>query len=214
MTKSGKGFTLLEVIIAIFILTVGVGGAYGLIQSTIISASQNKMRLTAYYLAQEGVEIVRNIRDSNWLAQRTAPGVLWADGILTVSGCIRPRFSPCDFYGDYNLDGVVTVDEDAYGCYYGCPAGPISGEICKRCDVDGNGSFSGILEALKIAQYAECTFGPDETFSICQTQAVFQKEIIINSMSPDILQIFSTVTWQERGKSRTVEVMSQLTNWK
>jgi len=78
MKKSG--FTLLEIIIAVFVLTVAIVGSFALIQKSIVSASQAQFRLTAAYLAQEGMEIVRNIRDTNWLE-----GENWDAGIAITS---------------------------------------------------------------------------------------------------------------------------------
>ncbi len=74
---TNKGFTLLEVIIAIFLITVGVGGAFALIQRTITFTAVTSSQLTATYLAQEGIERVRNTRDGNWLRQRTDPTIPW-----------------------------------------------------------------------------------------------------------------------------------------
>jgi len=82
---SQKAFTLIEVVTAVFIITVGILGVFGLIQKTIGSASVSPSRLTAAYLAQEGVEIVRNIRDSNWLRQRDDASWPWDSGL---SGCL------------------------------------------------------------------------------------------------------------------------------
>lgn len=65
-----NGFTLLEVIIAITVITAGLAGALVLIGHSIASATAVRDRLVAVNLAQEGVEVVRNIRDSNWLAGR------------------------------------------------------------------------------------------------------------------------------------------------
>ena len=62
-----KGFTLIEVIVAVFLVTVGIGGVYALIQRTIAFTPVISARLTAAYLAQGGIELVRNKRDSNWL---------------------------------------------------------------------------------------------------------------------------------------------------
>ena len=62
-----NSFTLLEVMVAISILTLAVGGSFTLIQQALVSTSLAKSKLTAAYLAQEGMEIVRNIRDNNWL---------------------------------------------------------------------------------------------------------------------------------------------------
>lgn len=66
-----KGFTLLEVIVAIFIITVGIIGVLSLVTYTISSAKVSSQKLVAAYLAQEGIEIVRNIRDGNWLFKTT-----------------------------------------------------------------------------------------------------------------------------------------------
>lgn len=76
-----KGLTLLEVIIAIFLITVGVLGALALITRTISITGISSQKLIASYLAQEGIEIVRNIRDGNWLEQRTNPAIPWDDGL-------------------------------------------------------------------------------------------------------------------------------------
>ncbi len=73
-----KGFTLLEVIIAIFIIAVGIVGAFGSLSQTLSSANIVSSRLVAAFLAQEGIEIVRNIRDGNWLEKPTVP---WDDGL-------------------------------------------------------------------------------------------------------------------------------------
>jgi len=74
--ESLTGFTILELIVAIFVMTVGVLGAYAVVQQIIVYNSISSSRLTAAYLAQEGIELVRNIRDTNWL---TVPSVAWND---------------------------------------------------------------------------------------------------------------------------------------
>jgi len=76
-SQKNKGFTILEVMAAIFILTIGIGGAFLLVRQSLSAASINKNRLVAAYLAQEGIEIVRNIRDSNWLN----PSLAWDYGL-------------------------------------------------------------------------------------------------------------------------------------
>ncbi len=66
--KNHKGFTLIEVLMAIFLITVGIGGSFALINRIMDFSSVSSDRLQAAYLAQEGIENVRNTRDSNWLA--------------------------------------------------------------------------------------------------------------------------------------------------
>jgi len=66
-SQSGGGFTLIEVIVAIFLIIVGMVGVLITIQNIFPSIRIVSSQLTAAYLTQEGIEIVRNIRDTNWL---------------------------------------------------------------------------------------------------------------------------------------------------
>jgi len=61
-----KGFTLIEVMISVAIITlVSTGIIFGITMNLNI-ASRIKNNLIAANLAQEGLEIVRNIRDNDW----------------------------------------------------------------------------------------------------------------------------------------------------
>lgn len=104
-----KGFSLIEVVLALFFLTVGVAGAYNLIGRTVAFSSKTSNQLVASYLAQEGLEIVRNIRDSNLLAIRKGAEATWLQGLEgCASGCdidydnnaLDPSLSNADIYFD------------------------------------------------------------------------------------------------------------------
>lgn len=71
-----KGFTIIEMLVTIFFLSVGVTGVLVAIQQVAAYVDNSFYNLTAVYLAQEGIEIVRNIRDGNWLE-----GNSWDDGL-------------------------------------------------------------------------------------------------------------------------------------
>lgn len=64
---NNKGFTLVEVVVAISILTIGILGIFRVVQDITFSSQINSSKLTAAYLAQERIEQVKNKRDSNWL---------------------------------------------------------------------------------------------------------------------------------------------------
>ncbi|MFT7184345.1 MAG: Tfp pilus assembly protein PilV [Oceanicoccus sp.] len=65
--KKNKAFTLLEVLLSITFITVVFTAITGLILVTLQVNRKNIRTLQASYLAQEGVEAMRYIRDSNWL---------------------------------------------------------------------------------------------------------------------------------------------------
>jgi len=78
---------LIEVIAAIFVITTGVVGALIAIQQTMARTQASTDRLIAHYLAQEGIEIIRNIRDGNWLENRNVT-TSWKEGLTACSaGC-------------------------------------------------------------------------------------------------------------------------------
>jgi len=105
-----KGFTIIEVMVAIFIITAGMLGAFSLIQRTIFFTVTNSSRITAAYLAQEGIEIVRNIRDSNWLEA----GVPWDD--LLDAGDYEVDYNDADL-GPYHDRYLLRVDGVSVGFY-------------------------------------------------------------------------------------------------
>ncbi len=61
------GFTLIEIMVAIAVMSIGVVGVYSLVSTVAKASAINSDRFIASELAREGMEIVRNIRDRNWL---------------------------------------------------------------------------------------------------------------------------------------------------
>ena len=60
------GYTILEVIIAIFVIVTGVFSILTLVVSSLSNTTQALDYLVAANLAREGIELVRNQRDTNW----------------------------------------------------------------------------------------------------------------------------------------------------
>ncbi len=66
--KPKPAFTLVEVVAVLFVIAVGLIGVLSLIVQNIQSQNINKNSISAYQLAQEGLELIRNVRDDNWRA--------------------------------------------------------------------------------------------------------------------------------------------------
>ena len=65
---SRRGQSLIEVIVASAVIMTAVSAALTLVSSSINAEKNSEAQITAGNLAREGIEVVRSIRDSNWLA--------------------------------------------------------------------------------------------------------------------------------------------------
>ena len=66
-TGNKSGFSLIETIVAVFLITVGLIASVDLITKGLRGSIDSRDQLIAAELAQEGIELVRNIRDNNWV---------------------------------------------------------------------------------------------------------------------------------------------------
>lgn len=77
MKLDNKGLSIMEVVVALGVIIVGMLGIISLLAQNIKISTINKNKLLASMLAQEGLELVRNKRDANWVN-----GNLWNDGLV------------------------------------------------------------------------------------------------------------------------------------
>lgn len=119
--REQKAFSLIEVVAVIFIITFGLVGVLALAQRSIGASNINKNELIASQLAQEGLELVRNKRDENWLK-----GYNWktGDGVTNETDIIQDS--------NYALDKTGNIIESAN----------IIGDVNTRLGIDGGGYYS------------------------------------------------------------------------
>src|SRR3989338_9299401 len=81
-----NGFTLVEALVTLVVLTIALGPALVLTTNINNTAVVVKNNLIAANLAQEGVEVIRGIRDTNWFN-----GVVFDTGL--TNGTYRVEWS-------------------------------------------------------------------------------------------------------------------------
>jgi len=111
-TSVKNGFSLVEIITVLFVVSLGLVGILSLIIQNIQSQSYNKDNLIAYQLAQEGVELTRKIRDSNWRGDRLPLSSILHSG----SYYMDYNDSALNVYDSNNPDAAI-LRQDANGFY-------------------------------------------------------------------------------------------------
>lgn len=103
-----KGFTIVESLVAITILSAAIIGAMAAAQTGLSSYIFSKDQVVAFYLAQSGFEQLRNIRDENRLT-----GAGWLTGIAANSS------DPCYFGNSCTVSPVESAAPTR--CSGACP---------------------------------------------------------------------------------------------
>jgi hypothetical protein len=91
------GFSLVEALVAIGLLVAVVGGTLAVAARGLVLASEARDKITAFYLAQEPIEYIRYLRDSNRLS-----GVAWDNVFVACYGL------KCGFDAVYEKVGLCT----------------------------------------------------------------------------------------------------------
>lgn len=120
------GFTIIELIITIFVLSIAIIGVFGAFSIMVILTSNVSDRLAAAYLAQEGVEIIRNIRDTNWLNMDANPDLAsWDDGLYACENgaSCQVDYTTTGFDSNpvlpWHEDSYLKIDADNFFYSYG-----------------------------------------------------------------------------------------------
>ena len=93
--EARRSFTLLETIVAIYVLLAGIVGTMTLAHENLKALSYFRDQLIAANLAQEGAELVRNRRDSNFIDCDLNCSALTTDSnINNMNGIVGA--GPCD----------------------------------------------------------------------------------------------------------------------
>jgi type II secretory pathway pseudopilin PulG len=175
-----EGFTMIEIVISIFILSFTVVGIFNAFSIMTILTSDSADRLTATYLAQDGMEIVRNIRDNNWLNM---------DAYCETN-------PDCTTNNDYSWVDYLTSGSTNYSlnCTNGCEA-----------DYTTN---TGVAGAFAMAPSASRYLFIDNTNGFYNytggTPTRFQRKIIIEPIqdvdgkSDHIIKVTVQVSWNKK----------------
>ncbi len=106
------GFTLVETLVAIAILMVAIAGPLTVANKALTAALGSRNAMIGTYLAQEGMESIKSIKDNAAATEATS----WLDGLnegVCASACTTPDATQL-FSGNDTTVGIIPCDTTTY----------------------------------------------------------------------------------------------------
>jgi type II secretory pathway pseudopilin PulG len=208
--KSNRGETMVEVLIALMVLVIGAVGALRLLGIAGINNQITKERVEATNLAREGIEAVRNIRDTNWLRFAGERRICWNN--LDYSACNDvdddgiadlPIRNNQQYIAIYNPNTFRwELSNDGLGGRLDIGDGEIFNDDDYRLKEDSITGLLGYSAGEDSIYYREIY---TEYLDADQTPAIDE--------DANILRVTSRVQWIDRGKLGEVTLTTILTDY-
>lgn len=132
--QNSKAFTLIETLVSLMMISVALLGVYGAIAKYTQQTKQVKENYIASLLGQEGVEMVRNFRDTNWLAGAAFSANLPSAACSGEAGGWQADYSATSFATAYNGAYLYTDNTTGFYNYTGGTITPYKRQICVTLD--------------------------------------------------------------------------------
>ena len=187
------GFTLVETLVAVSIFSMTLVAVMTSLGQGVSDTNYAKNKITAEYLAQEGIEYVRNLRDTYVLFPETTTDVAWGE----FSNALIPN--------------PPLLCGDPHGCYfdlnpleYDDLTGPMFDVDIALCPMFGC-STTPLLYDAATGKYGYTPGGVNSGFS----RAIRVEEIVDDEQT----KVTSTVYWKKGSTTHSVSFSEILFNW-
>ena len=185
VNKLDKGFTLVETLVAISIFTLSILALLVVLTQGISNTTYAKSKIVASYLAQEGIEYIRNMRDTFVLYGATSQAG-W--------DAFNNKLASCSSTGNgcfFNADNLNYSDSTQ----------PMSDIILTACSSSlcSNGAL-----------FYDSTTGE---YGFSGVASGYTRKITMSQVSADETKILSTVYWTQGSGSYSIVFSESLFNW-
>ena len=157
VNKLNGGFTLLETLVAISIFSVSLLGIMSVLASGVADTNYAKRKMTATYLAQEGIEYIRNMRDTLVLYDLPGGKTGWKEFRDTIKDCGNHGESVKSCYFD-DQNSIQSCGNDS------CPVLFYDSSTGKY-NYSSSGESSGFIRTIQ----AKYPGGPNDDIEISST---------------------------------------------
>ncbi len=192
------GFTFVELLVSFAVMTIAMLGIFSFIIQNIRVQRVNKDYLIASMLSQEGLEIVRSIRDQTWLEEPVPPALAPETWDYLVGLYSNDDFivDPVNWRAEANVADVATITDDPV-CRLNLPVAGVYQH-------GGAGTPTRFYRLIKIIP------GPDlDNDGI----ADFTPDVDGDGVA-DYVNVISRVEWSSRGHIRSYITETLLYDWR
>lgn len=198
-----RGFTLLETVVAIAVLLGALMGPVSLILRSSYAGIISKNRLIADHLAQEGIELIRAVRDNNALCIKRGASMNWNDDPDTGGG-------PPVLRDYYRVDALNTTTISCPGAIINTPR-PVNQSVASCFATPLNLTAGGVYSY---------SAGTPTIFSRCviacspPNTGPCGSDTADSGIPPgDQMSIMSEVRWTDQSASQSVILRDRVYNW-
>lgn len=200
--KTQQGFTLLETLVAVFLLTLALTGPIYIATLAIKSSVESRDSISAYYLAEEAIEVVRNIRDTRAMNENSAVG--GGEWLKDTSGSITGGIECFNAFGSAN--NICTMNRNpATGGYVftKCNGGVDTCDpLSFSADISG-----GIIYGNSTGASATSKFSREVYFESAKQDA---GAATIDPVSE--VNFVVTIKWKDKGRDKQFKLVERLHN--
>lgn len=210
LNNSKRAFTLPEVIVSFSVLIMVITSAAGILASVIRSNGDNVNSLIAYGLAQEGVEAVRFVRDSNFTLGLDFDGVTKSISTAPFGAKLFDGATPKVFK-------IILNEAVAPSC---------TKDVLANCLPIKLAELSGDFESLQAGEEGRVMIKKNETGEMEYLQAdglvseldtsIYKRLVRIEQIDPGKLRVSVWVGWTSLTSNLPKQVMitTDLTDWR
>lgn len=218
-----SGFTLVETLVAIAIIMFAITGPFMSAERTVVVASIVRDKMTASFLAQEGLEYSRALRDKVYLNECYKDSSTCKNWWKDYSSGTVNSMKQCTANTPCSLD--TSIGKSTYRMVTRSPFSTVNTHELHICGAGtsgragasrssgragaSSGSTCGRLFLNKLTGQYTTTAGGVNTVSTPFVRTIQQQTF---KNSPDI-KIISTVTWTNHGHTYSSSVSDHLTPW-
>lgn len=191
---------MIETLVALAVILAATVGPVSLITSSLADFSFSKNKLVAANLAQEGIELVRAIRETNVICDTLNGATIWPWN-ENPELPNPPGGNPfSNTTAGVAVDLTTTTNCGAGGASIVVPI--LSTSCSQKLRFDPSTGIYG-------------NSGPQESaFSRCVSIRVPSASPDSGISASDQMDIVSTVTWNEKGNSKSLVLQERLYNWR